>query len=1172
MYRLILKVPIKLIPQALFPRHAVIILLATLLIPSVQAALTITPQGPGGVTGEPVTITTTEPTDAGSAQQQPTQTVNTQQQPLDTIDATPINDAPFQTLPLAPPVPAEAVAGRLLIKFKQKPAESFSPAETGDPQLNELMQRFQVKSVRPLLSTADSIMTPSTITLKEWSIYIAEFPEDVDVNAAATAFSATLATEYAEPDYVAGVFAQPNDPHFSFQWGLYNLGQTGGSAGADVSAPEGWEINTGSEAITLAIVDTGVDVTHEDLKDNIVPGYDFYNDDADPSDDHGHGTFVAGIAAAQTHNEVGIAGVCWHCRIMPIKVLNNNGFGSLSTVAQGIVYAVEHGAQVINLSLGSAKLSSVIQDAVAFANSQGVSIVAGVGNHGTPPIHYPAKLPETIAVGATDHNDIRWSNSAYGAELDLMAPGRNILSTFFNNLYIFADGTSMATPFVTGAVGLLKSLCPQITPEEIRSVLKETADDLGPVGWDEEYGAGRLNIETMLAFAQHKNCQFTPFNPLCSETPTIRTLGNGEWLNTATWDLERVPDREDVVLIQTGHTVTLPGHVVRVKSVCNHGELSSQQDQPLFIVSARSPGFFDNYGKVLGKSGRAGEGSQCAQAGSDVLLKIKAGSLHNYPPGIISSGDGGNGSSAGCPAGEGGRTLLLASQLINEGAIGAGEGGQAPLNVSASQGGEGGRIYAKGSFGAPGELVHAAGAFIQAGKGGDGQIAGRGGKVKLGSLPTIQLNGEVYSGAGGNGATPGRYGRIVIDPQTMLFGTEAKVGGGEIMITCGKACDLNLSQLNAGTIAATEDITLAVGEGSQINLSGSAARALQAQGQVNIFADHVLTDETQSVSEIMDAQNGIVSGESKIIREVTLHAPSQVSGAAGEQLTLDLTLTNDGPGDDSYRFTVDDKRGWSFNGLPEVIHLEGGGIADEADGLVLPLNLPTKPGARNTIIVTATSRADRSVSSTVKINVTVAQESERVAILTPVLIPISDQPGGNLPPCPTSGYIDWMCSNYGRVITDAQLGPFANVAGGILAGNIDNQGIVSQVTLETDAVLSGGKVTGFVVNQGTIRDINFVGAEIKGGTLAGHVLNNSPIHSRFTDVCLAAESEIRGGFLQGQITAEQAQIPAALMQLTVQAGSQLSSNIVAADTVVIADDVESIAAVAQCGVNHVDVY
>ncbi|MDY6992660.1 MAG: S8 family serine peptidase, partial [Pseudomonadota bacterium] len=464
MYRLILKVPIKLTHQALFSWHTTIILLATLLGQPLQAALTITPQGPGGVTGEPVTITTTEPTDdgtgseptyddtgteptdddtgteptddagssqqqptqtvntqqepldtaaltitpqgpggvtgepvtittteptddgtgteptdddtgteptddAGSSQQQPTQTVNTQQEPLDTIDTTPINNAPFQTLPLAPPVPAEAVAGRLLIKFKQKPAESFSPTETGDPQLNELMQRFQVKSVRPLLSTADSVTSPSTTPVLKMSIYIAEFPEDIDVNAAATAFSATLATEYAEPDYIAGIFAQPNDPHLSFQWGLYNLGQTGGTAGADVSAPEGWEINTGSEAITLAIVDTGVDLTHEDLKDNIVPGYDFYNDDTDPSDDHGHGTFVAGIAAAQTHNGVGIAGVCWHCGIMPIKVFNNNGLGSWSTVAQGIVYAVEHGAQVINLSLGSAKLSSAIQDAVAFANS-----------------------------------------------------------------------------------------------------------------------------------------------------------------------------------------------------------------------------------------------------------------------------------------------------------------------------------------------------------------------------------------------------------------------------------------------------------------------------------------------------------------------------------------------------------------------------------------------------------------------------------------------------------------------------------------------------------------------------------------------------------------------------------------------------------------------------------
>jgi len=293
--------------------------------------------------------------------------------------------------------------------------------------------------------------------------------------------------EYAELDYVVHATIVPDDPDLYLQWGL-----------SKIQAPTAWDETTGSSDLVIAIVDTGVDLNHPDLNDKIVPGWDFVNDDNSPQDDHGHGTHVAGIAAAETNNARGVAGVSWGARIMPIKVLRYDGDGYYSDVAQGVLYACNHGAKVINLSLGGTNPSSTLKDALEQAYQDGCIIVAAAGNSGQNEVDYPARYPETIAVAATDQTDTRAAFSDYGPQIEVAAPGVDIYSTLWtpsSHTYGWKLGTSMSTPHVSGLAALLLSLCPQLTNTEVRSVIRSTAQDLGAPGWDPYFGFGRINAQ-----------------------------------------------------------------------------------------------------------------------------------------------------------------------------------------------------------------------------------------------------------------------------------------------------------------------------------------------------------------------------------------------------------------------------------------------------------------------------------------------------------------------------------------------------------------------------------------------------------------------------------------------------------------------------------------------------
>ncbi len=291
---------------------------------------------------------------------------------------------------------------------------------------------------------------------------------------------------YAEPDFAVHATFDPNDPYYaSRQYGPQII-----------QANLAWDFTQGSSSVIVAVVDSGVDPNHPELAAKLLPGYDFVNNDPDPSDDNGHGTHVAGIVAAATNNGIGVAGIGFNTRILPVKVLNAYNSGYWSWVADGILYAADHRAHIINLSLGGTTPSSVLQDAVNYAWSHGTLIVAAAGNNANSTPFYPAAYDVVMGVAATDYNDARWGLSNYGSFVSVSAPGASVYSTCWDSgssTYRYMSGTSMAAPHVSGVAALLLAQNPGRSNAELRSIIEATADDLGDPGWDPYYGYGRIN-------------------------------------------------------------------------------------------------------------------------------------------------------------------------------------------------------------------------------------------------------------------------------------------------------------------------------------------------------------------------------------------------------------------------------------------------------------------------------------------------------------------------------------------------------------------------------------------------------------------------------------------------------------------------------------------------------
>ncbi|MFN8496295.1 MAG: S8 family serine peptidase [Anaerolineae bacterium] len=305
--------------------------------------------------------------------------------------------------------------------------------------------------------------------------------------------------EYVEPDYIASIGdSQPvgpvltaddlrtaqqttNDPKLSSQYHI-----------AKMSVPSAWDVTHGDNVV-IGIVDTGADFTHPDLSGKFASnGWDFVNNDNSPQDDQGHGTHVSGIAAAATNNGVGGAGVGYNAKILPVKALDSNGSGSYSAIANGITWATDNGAKIINMSLGGSYQSQTLDAATTYAWNHGVVVIAAAGNSNTSSPSYPAMSPYVIGIGATDENDQRASFSNYGQNADVAAPGTNILSTVMGGNYQAWNGTSMASPNAAGVAALIAASHPTWTNAQIRSALETTTDNTN-AGAPIPLGYGRIN-------------------------------------------------------------------------------------------------------------------------------------------------------------------------------------------------------------------------------------------------------------------------------------------------------------------------------------------------------------------------------------------------------------------------------------------------------------------------------------------------------------------------------------------------------------------------------------------------------------------------------------------------------------------------------------------------------
>ncbi|MBO8171317.1 MAG: peptidase S8 [Bacillaceae bacterium] len=287
---------------------------------------------------------------------------------------------------------------------------------------------------------------------------------------------------FAEPNYLLLPNVVPNDQFYQdYQWNLDMLG-----------LEKGWELSGGSEVI-VAVVDTGVDLDHSDFSGQLVTGHNILFDNDQADDDNGHGTHVAGVVAAATNNYLGVAGISWNSKIMPVKGIGGDGTGSAFDIANGIIWATDRGADVINLSVGNYTPSQVLHDAIRYAFERDVVLVAASGNDNTSQPGYPAAYPEVLAVGAVNYLSQRANFSNYGDYLDVVAPGVDIPSTYINDQYASLSGTSMASPHVAGLAALIRSRAPNLSNQEVMDIIRDTATDLGSVGKDPYYGYGLID-------------------------------------------------------------------------------------------------------------------------------------------------------------------------------------------------------------------------------------------------------------------------------------------------------------------------------------------------------------------------------------------------------------------------------------------------------------------------------------------------------------------------------------------------------------------------------------------------------------------------------------------------------------------------------------------------------
>jgi subtilisin family serine protease len=440
---------------------------------------------------------------------------------------------------------SDFVPGEIIVKYKNNKSPII--------QTKDLNEKYQIRKIENLYQ--NSMNTPYE------NIYIFHVSDDFDLFSVIDDYSNHPDILYAEPNYLLYPFFSannhvntsiktktiesnfiPNDPFFNDQWALHNTGQTGGTPDADIDAVEAWDIENGSSEVSIAVIDSGIDFNHPDLTDiawvnedeipdngidddnngyiDDVLGYDFTNDNEDrvPWDNTGHGTALSGIIAALTNNDIGISGIAWNCKIMVIKIFNEDGIATVSNIAKGIRYAADNSARVICMALAVMSPSPTLRNAIDYAYDKDVFICCGAGNFDNDHKTYPAAFDNVNAVAGTDHNDSRmeiyhegndiWLNSTYGDWVDIAAPGKDIYTTLptyhvkymndiwgFNQDYDLIGGVTSATPIVAGVVALILSKNPSYSPGKATAIIKANSDP-----YDSEYylGVGRINAYNSL--------------------------------------------------------------------------------------------------------------------------------------------------------------------------------------------------------------------------------------------------------------------------------------------------------------------------------------------------------------------------------------------------------------------------------------------------------------------------------------------------------------------------------------------------------------------------------------------------------------------------------------------------------------------------------------------------
>ena len=377
----------------------------------------------------------------------------------------------------------------LFLGLARAHADSNPPTFVPDQILVKFQPGTPASEMARAHASAQSVIRDE---IPQIGVQIIGLPPGLSVGQAIGFYEHNPNVEFVEPDYYVEPVLVPNDPWYqNWQIGLQLMG-----------APEAWDITTGISSVMIAVLDTGVDFDHPDLQGRLLAGWDFAENDADPTDAHGHGTHVIGVLGAATNNGEGIAGVSWQNPVLCVRIAGYSGTTTWSKIAQGITYATDAGARAINISFAGTGYSSSVASAVEYAWGKGSVTVAAAGNSAASIPYYPAALPHVVGVSGIDGRDQLEQYSNYGPWIDVCARAGSMTTSLGGN-YNGIGGTSISAPFVTGLFGLVFSADPHLTPQQGVDIVCGTAIDLGEPGFDEYYGWGKIDLyEAVLAAAE----------------------------------------------------------------------------------------------------------------------------------------------------------------------------------------------------------------------------------------------------------------------------------------------------------------------------------------------------------------------------------------------------------------------------------------------------------------------------------------------------------------------------------------------------------------------------------------------------------------------------------------------------------------------------------------------